>query len=112
MKKLIANIRNSIKGIKACWLEHSFRLECYVLCLTVPILIILDRPFWLKALSVASILLVMVAEAFNTAIERLCDRITLHDDPQIGLIKDIASSAVFLSVIAAACVWLMLFLTL
>jgi diacylglycerol kinase (ATP) len=52
----------------------------------------------------------MMAEAFKTAIERLCDRITLHNDPQIGLIKDIASAAVFLSVLAALGVWFMLFI--
>ena len=108
--KLLQNLVNSINGLRGCWQEHSFRLECYALCIALPVLAILDRPLWLKVLSVALIFLVMMAEAFNTAIERLCDRITLHNDPQIGMIKDIASAAVFLSVIAALGVWFVLFI--
>lgn len=65
----------------------------------------LERPFWMGALALASVLLVMMAEALNTAIERLCDRITLAQDQQIKVVKDVASAGVFLSVLLAALVW-------
>lgn len=103
--KLLANIRNSLRGLYACWDEHSFRLELYALVLGVGVVAWLERPFWMGALAVASVLLVMMAEALNTAIERLCDRITLAQDQQIKVAKDVASAGVFLSVLLAALVW-------
>ena len=105
VQKLKANLRNSMNGLAACWNEHSFRLEVYALLLGLSVVIGLDRPLWAAALAIGSILLVMMAEALNTAIERLCDRITLAQDPQIKVVKDVASAGVFLSVILATVMW-------
>lgn len=105
IKKLLANLRNSLNGLVACWDEHSFRLEVYVLMVALVLVALLERPFWFGALAVASVVLVMVAEALNTAIERLCDRITLAQDPQIKVVKDVASAGVFLAVILASVMW-------
>ncbi len=49
-----------------------------------------------------AIALVWIAEAFNTAIEELCDRITDAFDPAIGRVKDLAAGAVLLASIGAA----------
>ncbi len=49
-----------------------------------------------------AIALVWIAEAFNTAIEELCDRITDVFDPAIGRVKDLAAGAVLLASIGAA----------
>jgi diacylglycerol kinase (ATP) len=106
IQKLVANWRNSINGLIACWDEHSFRLEVYALILGVGVVVWLDRPLWADILAIGSIVLVMMAEALNTAIERLCDRITLAQDPQIKVVKDVASAGVFLSVLIATLVWI------
>lgn len=54
--------------------------------------------------------LVWMAEIFNTAIEKLCDRVTREQDPLIGQVKDLASGAVFViclvAVICAAIIYL------
>jgi diacylglycerol kinase (ATP) len=47
----------------------------------------------------------MMAEALNTAIERLADRVTLEQDPQIKVVKDVASAGVLLAILAAGLVW-------
>jgi diacylglycerol kinase len=52
---------------------------------------------------------VWMAEAFNTAIERLADAVTLERDPQIGLVKDLAAAGVLLSAIGAAMIGLLVF---
>lgn len=108
VQKLAANLRNSLNGLVACWGEHSFRLELYTLLLGLGVVAWLERPFWMGALAVASVLLVMMVEALNTAIERLCDRITVKQDPQIKVVKDVASAGVFLSVLIAALAWVWL----
>ena len=108
--KLQANFYNSLRGLQACWAEHSFRLESYALILGVVLVAWLERPVWLSVLAIASIVLVMMAEALNTAIERLCDRLTLAHDPQIKVVKDVASAGVFLAVVFASLVWVGYFL--
>lgn len=109
--KVGQNLKNSLRGMAFCWNEHSFRLEVYALVLGVGVAIWLKRPLWANILAIGSIVLVMMAEALNTAIERLCDRITLAQDPQIKVVKDVASAGVFLSVLIATFVWIWLLVT-
>lgn len=59
---------------------------------------------------VCAIVLVWMAEAFNTAIECLCDHICMERDAAIGRIKDLAAGAVLISAIAAAAIGLLTFL--
>jgi diacylglycerol kinase (ATP) len=54
----------------------------------------LDTDEWLWVS--LSITLVIVAEMINTAIEKLCNRITTDHDPQIKVIKDISAGFVLL----------------
>ena len=53
---------------------------------------------------------VFMAEAFNTAIEKLADRISRENDPLIGTAKDVAAGGVLLMSIAAAIVGVIIFL--
>lgn len=53
---------------------------------------------------------VFMAEAFNTAIEKLADKITRERDPLIAAAKDVAAGAVLLFVMAAVTVGLIVFL--
>jgi len=60
----------------------------------------ISRLEWL--ISVILIGVVCAAEIFNTAIEKLADRVTTEHDPIIGQVKDLASGAVLIVCIAAA----------
>jgi len=53
---------------------------------------------------------VFMAEAFNTAVEKLADRVTRDCDPLIGAAKDVAAGAVLLFVIASVVVGLVVFI--
>ena len=68
---------------------------------------------WLIAVSVirrfelvAAVVLVLVVELLNTAIEKLADRLTTDHDPQIGTVKDMGSAAVGLALVMAGLFWL------
>ncbi|WP_313537709.1 diacylglycerol kinase family protein [Sphingomonas sp.] len=56
---------------------------------------------------VLAIALVWLAEAFNTAIEDLCDRFCPDFDPAIGRIKDLAAGGVLVASLAAAAIGLL-----
>jgi diacylglycerol kinase (ATP) len=53
--------------------------------------------------------LVLMAEAFNTAIEKLCDFVHPDHHPNIGIVKDLAAGAVLLISITAAVVGVIIF---
>lgn len=53
---------------------------------------------------------VFMAEAFNTAVEKVADKVTRRHDPLIGIAKDVAAGAVLLFVIASVAVGLIIFL--
>ena len=53
---------------------------------------------------------VFMAEAFNTAVEKLADRITRERNPLIGAAKDVAAGAVLLFVLASVAVGLVVFI--
>lgn len=54
--------------------------------------------------------LVWSAEAFNTAIERVCDRLSRDHDPLIGAAKDVAAGAVLVAALAAGAIGASIFL--
>jgi len=55
---------------------------------------------------VAAVVLVLIIELLNTAIEKLADRLTTDHDPQIGRVKDMGSAAVGVTLVMAALFWL------
>lgn len=90
------NLRNSISGLVFAWSDKSFKAEIYLGILLLPIVLAVDGPLIAKIAVVTTYLLVLVVELLNTALEKLCDRVTLDHDPAIKAVKDMASAAVFL----------------
>jgi diacylglycerol kinase (ATP) len=58
-----------------------------------------------RALLVGSLLLVLIVELLNSALEATLDRVSLEDHPLIGRAKDIASAAVGLSLVNVVVIW-------
>lgn len=65
----------------------------------------LDEWRWI----VVAVAFVWIAEALNTAIERLADAVTVERDENIGLAKDVAAGAVLIASLAAAIIGIMIF---
>jgi diacylglycerol kinase (ATP) len=101
-------LRCALAGLAAAWRhEVPFRLEVLGIAVLGP------AAFWVgetaveRALLVGSLLLVLVVELVNSALEATLDRISLEDHPLIGRAKDIGSAAVFVALVNAALVWLL-----
>ena len=75
--------------------------------LTLSVLLQLSTDDWRWI--ILAIAIVWVAEAFNTAIERLCDAVTVERDENIGYAKDVAAGGVLMAAIAAALIGLTIF---
>ena len=98
--KLYSNLKNSLNGIKISLKEYSFRLEILLGLILLPLLILTQINITLKLLIFTLYSLLLSLEIFNTAIEKLCDKITKEINPDIKKIKDLSSAAVFMVLIS------------
>lgn len=96
----------SMKGLKATWqLESSFRLEVYLCVVLVPLGVYLGQNPVEKFLLISVLLLVLIVEVLNSAIEAVVDRWGSEHHVLAGRAKDMGSAAVFLSDINVILCW-------
>jgi diacylglycerol kinase (ATP) len=102
----------SLAGLRAAYRhENAFRQEVWLAAMLIPIAFFLPANGVGKAIMVASVLLVIIVELINSAVEATVDRISLEDHRLAERAKDIGSAAVLISLINVAVVWgLVLFL--
>ena len=89
----------SINGIKETSKEHSFILELIGGLFLIPFLIFIETDYLIKILIIVIYFLLLAFELINTSIEKLSDKIKKDFDPDIKIIKDISSGAVFVVLI-------------
>jgi len=98
---------NSWNGIvAAARSEAAFRQELIALAFAVPLAFVIAAGHWECAALIGVVLLVLVVELLNTAVEKLSDHVTAVQHPEIGRIKDMTSAAVGVSLAVAGLVWL------
>ena len=90
--------------------EAAFRQELAFAALAMPLALWLGRDGTQRALLAAPVLLILVVELINSAIEATVDRIGLERHALAGLAKDIGSAAVLMSFVLLAVVWLLVLL--
>ena len=96
----------SLAGLRAAYLcEDAFRQEVLLTALLLPLAILLPADGVGRALMVSSLLLVLIVELVNSAVEATVDRISLDNHRLAERAKDIGSAAVLLALINAAAVW-------
>ena len=106
--RLAGALRYSIAGFRhATRHEAAFQQEVLVTLLLVPAALLLPVPTLDRLILVLSMLLVIVVELLNSAIEATVDRISFENHRLAKRAKDIGSAAVMLSIAAAAAVWLL-----
>ena len=86
--------------------EQAFREELVALLLAVPLALLVGVTPARKIELIFVVLLLIVVELLNTAIEKLSDRLTTDHDPQIGQVKDMGSAAVGVTIVIAGTAWL------
>ena len=108
MKRLWGALLHSLDGFAAAFRhEDAFRLEVLLALILVPLALSAHVSGIGKALMVGSVLLVLIVELVNSAIEAATDRISLEDHVLAKRAKDMASAAVMISLINVPVVWLL-----
>lgn len=101
----------SIDGFRAAWKhEDAFRQETILALLLVPLALYLGDNAVQRVLMIASVLLVLIVELVNSAIEATVDRISLENHRLAKRAKDIGSAAVLIALVNVWVVWGLLFL--
>lgn len=96
----------SLAGLKFAMGEAAFRTELLACVAMTPLAFIIAHSGVERALLLGSLLLVIIVELLNTAVEKTIDRISLELHPLSKAAKDTASAAVLLSIINAVVIWL------
>jgi len=106
LRRLLNAIGYSRDGLASAWRhEAAFREEVLLALVTVPLGIWLGQSGIERALLVGTILLVLIVELFNSAIEAVVDRVSPERHELSKRAKDIGSAAVLLTLLLAALVW-------
>jgi diacylglycerol kinase (ATP) len=107
VRHLLLATRNSWNGLlAAARSEEAFRLELIAFAVAVPLAFVIAASAWQTAILIAAVLLILVVELLNTAVEKLADHVTPRPHPAIGRVKDMGSAAVALSLLLAGLLWL------
>ena len=102
LKKHFVSYKYAMRGL---WLAVRYEPNMIIHLIAIITVLILNtslkvsRTDWIISLVLIGVIL--MAEIFNTALEKLADRVTRDQDPMIGQAKDLASGAVLIMGIAA-----------
>mgnify|MGYP000144178245 CR=1 FL=1 len=108
-KRIIAATRYSFDGLKlAAETESAFKQELLASLVLIPLAIWLGDTAIEQSLLIASVVLVMIVELLNTAVEAVVDRVSSDFHELSRQAKDLGSAAVFLSISLAVLIWLLL----
>ncbi len=108
IKRIFNAWKYSMLGFRAAWInEAAFRQEVFMFLILAPLGLWLGETGMEKALLLAAVVLVLVVELVNSAIEAVVDRFGEDWDVLSGRAKDMGSAAVFLSLANMVMVWLL-----
>jgi diacylglycerol kinase len=111
LKKRLQSFRHAFAGIRNLLIyEHNFRIHLVAAVLAVVLGFLLHLSLWKWAVLSIVICLVMITEAFNSAMEKLADVVSPQYNEKIKHTKDYCAAAVLLASIVAIVVGLIIFL--
>ena len=106
LRRVLNAFHYSLAGLEAAYrCEDAFRQEVWLAALLLPAAFLLPVDGVGRALMIASVLLVLVVELLNSALEAAVDRIGLEDHRLAKRAKDIGSAAVFVALFNVLAVW-------
>ena len=109
LNRLINALKYSIAGTLAAFKhEDAFRQEVFLFLILAPIALFLSNVPSERALMIGSLILIIIIELLNSAVEATVDRISIKHHKLAKRAKDIGSAAVFFSLINAAIIWLII----
>jgi diacylglycerol kinase (ATP) len=106
LRRVISATRNSWAGLReAVRCEDAFRQELVLAAVLIPLAFVLGETPVERALLAGSVMLVLVVELLNSAVEATVDRISFENHRLAKRAKDIGSAAVLLTLCTTALVW-------
>jgi len=106
LRRIVNATRYSFAGLAAAARhEAAFRLEILLAVVLIPCACFLGANGTQRALLIGSVLLVLIVEIVNAALEAAVDRVSLDHHELAGRAKDLGSAAVMLSLVNVAVVW-------
>ncbi len=106
---IINAFRYTFAGFRSAWKhELAFRGEVVVVAVMLPLGLWLGRSAAERALLIASLLLILITELVNSALEAVVDRIGPERHELSKRAKDLGSAAAFVSMVSAALVWMII----
>jgi diacylglycerol kinase (ATP) len=111
LKRIINAFYFSAAGFKATWAhEEAFRQEILLFVVGTPLALWWGGTAIEKLLLIGSLVLVLLVELLNSAVEAVVDRVGFEHHELSGRAKDIGSAAVMLSLAWAAFTWALILL--
>ena len=106
IKRIFSALLYSFDGLKTAWRhEHAFRQELMLFAAGAVVALLLPVSAFQKLVLVAPLVLMLIVELINSAIEAVVDRISLERHPLSKNAKDLGSAAVLLAGLLAALTW-------
>lgn len=106
VKRIFAAFFYSIDGLKAAWKnEHAFRQEVVLVVPAVIVALLLPVSALEKLMLISVVVMVLIVELVNSAIEAIVDRVSLERHPLSKNAKDFGSAAVLLTLLLAIATW-------
>ena len=106
LKRIFSAFFYSIDGFKSAWKnEHAFRQELVLVVIGIVTALALPVSSFEKLMMIALLLLILVVELLNSAIEAVVDRVSLERHSLSKNAKDFGSAAVLLTLIIAVATW-------
>jgi diacylglycerol kinase (ATP) len=106
LQRILNATRYSLSGIQAAYRhEDAFRQEALLAAILIPLALWLPASGIGHALMIGSVILVLIVELLNSAVEATVDRISLEHHELAKRAKDIGSAAVFFSLLNVVLVW-------
>jgi len=98
----------SLSGLRSAYKnETAFRQECLLAVVLVIVAMLIPASMTQRALMISSLLLVLMIELLNSAVESTVDRISTEDHRLAKRAKDMGSAAVFIALVNVVVVWLL-----
>jgi diacylglycerol kinase (ATP) len=108
-RRVVGAARNSFAGFaEAIRCEDAFRQELMLAAVCLPLAFWVGRTGFERALLIGSVLLVLIVELLNSAIEATVDRISFENHHLAKRAKDVGSAAVMLALVCAGLTWLLI----
>lgn len=111
LRRLVNAFGYSLDGFKAAFkYEDAFRQEVYLAVILIPLALYLTAEPLHRALMIGSVLLVLMVELLNSAVEAVVDRVSVERHELAKRAKDIGSAAVFIALTNVVVIWALLIL--